>query len=173
MPWIHRNYSIHTENDPIRIEMYPNRIEISNPGGLYGRLTIDELEKTKADVRNPFIAAALEILNHTENRYSGIPTIYSEMKKAGLLEPKFENLRETFKVTLFKKTKTENDLQSRIIDFCKKPRSKEILAKEFGFDEKHPAYFINNYVIPLIEAGKLRYTIPDKPKSKNQKIVIV
>lgn len=170
---IHRDYSIHTENDPIRIEMYPNRIEISNPGGLYGRLTIDELGKTKADVRNPFIAAALEILNHTENRYSGIPTIYSEMKKAGLLEPKFENLRGTFKVTLFKKKKTENDLQSRIIDFCKKPRSKEILAKEFGFDEKHPAYFINNYVIPLIEAGKLRYTIPNKPKSKNQKIVIV
>lgn len=170
---IHRDYSIHTENDPIRIEMYPNRIEISNPGGLYGRLTIDELGKTKADVRNPFIAAALEILNHTENRYSGIPTIYSEMKKAGLLEPKFENFRGTFKVTLFKKTKTENDLQSRIIDFCKKPRSKEILAKEFCFDEKHPAYFINNYVIPLIEAGKLRYTIPDKPKSKNQKIVIV
>ena len=95
------------------------------------------------------------------------------MKKAGLLEPKFENLRGTFKVTLFKKTKTENDLQLRIIDFCKKPRSKEILAKEFGFDEKHPAYFINNYVIPLIGAGKLRYTIPDKPKSKNKKIVIV
>ena len=170
---IHRDYSIHTENDPIRIEMYPNRIEISNPGGLYGRLTIDELGKTKADVRNPFIAAALEILNHTENRYSGIPTIYSEMKKAGLLEPKFENLRGTFKVTLFNKKETGNDLQSRIIDFCKKPRSKDILAKEFGFDEKHPAYFINNYVIPLIEEGKLRYTIPDKPKSKNQKIVIV
>ena len=127
---------------------------------------IDELGKTKADVRNPFIAAALEILNHTENRYSGIPTIYSEMKKAGLLEPKFENLRGTFKVTLFNKKETGNDLQSRIIDFCKKPRSKDILAKEFGFDEKHPAYFINNYVIPLIEAGKLRYTIPDKPKIK-------
>ena len=83
------------------------------------------------------------------------------------------HFRGTFQVTLFKKKKTENDLPSRIIDFCKKPRSKEMLAKEFGFDEKHPAYFINNYVIPLIEAGKLRYTIPDKPKSKNQKIVIV
>lgn len=40
---IHRDYSIHTENDPVRIEMYPDRIEISNPGALYGRLTIDEL----------------------------------------------------------------------------------------------------------------------------------
>lgn len=57
---IHRDYSIHTENDPIRIEMYPDRMEISNPGGLYGRLSLDNLGKIKADVRNPFMAAALD-----------------------------------------------------------------------------------------------------------------
>ncbi|MGN0830906.1 MAG: ATP-binding protein [Candidatus Ornithospirochaeta sp.] len=170
---IHRDYSIHTENEPIRIEMYPTRIEISNPGGLYGRLTIDELGKTKGDIRNPFIAAALEILIETENRYSGIPTIYSEMKKAGLPEPKFENNRGTFKVTLYNKKAIKKDIQSRIIDFCKKPRSKDVLAKEFGFDEQHPSYFINKYVIPLIEEGKLKYTIPNKPRSKNQQIVVV
>lgn len=168
---IHRDYSIHTENEPIHIEMYPDRIEISNPGGLYGRLTLDELGKTKGDVRNPFIAEAMEILNQTENRYSGIPTIYSEMEKAGLLKPKFENLRGTFKVTLYNKKHTENEFQTKIIEFCRKPRTKESLAKEFGFDEKHPAYFINNYVLPLIKSGILRYTIPDKPKSKNQQIV--
>lgn len=168
---IHRDYSIHTENEPIHLEMYPDRIEISNPGGLYGRLTLDELGKTKGDVRNPFITAAMEILNQTENRYSGIPTIYSEMKKAGLPEPKFENLRGTFKVTLYNKKFKQNDFETRIIDFCRKPRTKEALAKEFGFDEKHPAYFINNYVVPLINDGKLKYTIPDKPKSKNQRIL--
>ncbi|MBO6219886.1 MAG: putative DNA binding domain-containing protein [Treponema sp.] len=168
---IHRDYSIHTENEPIRIEMYPDRIEVSNPGGLYGRLTIEELGKTKSDVRNPFIAAALEILNTTENRYSGIPTIYAEMKKAGLLEPKFENIRGTFKVTLYNKKRADTQLSDEILAFCMKPRSKETLAKEFGFDEKHPAYFIKNYIIPLIEEGKLRYTIPEKPKSKNQQIV--
>ncbi|MEE1182079.1 MAG: ATP-binding protein [Treponema sp.] len=170
---IHRDYSIHTENEPIRIEMYPDRIEISNLGGLYGRLSIDDLGKTKADVRNPFIAAALEILNVTENRYSGIPTIYAEMKKAGLTEPEFENLRGTFKVTLYNRKTENNVLKSRIIDFCKNPRSKETLAKEFGFDAKHPAYFMNNYVKPLIDSGILRYTIPEKPKSKNQQIVTV
>ena len=169
---IHRDYSIHTENEPIRIEIYPDRIEISNPGGLYGRLSLDDLGKVKADVRNPFIAAALEILNLTENRYSGIPTIYAEMKKAGLMEPKFEDLRGSFKVTLFNSKKVEDDLSKKIIDFCRKPRTKEVLAKKFGFDEKHPSYFISNYVRPLIEEGKLKYTIPEKPKSKNQKIVI-
>lgn len=168
---IHRDYSFHTENEPIRLEMYPDRMEVSNPGGLYGRLTLDDLGKTKGDVRNPFIAAALEIMNQTENRYSGIPTIYAEMKKAGLLEPKFENLRGNFKVTLYNKKAVKDDLQTKLLAFCRKPRTKEALAREFGFDERHPAYFINNYVVPLIVAGKLMYTIPDKPKSKNQQIV--
>ena len=48
-----------------------------------------------------------------------------------------------------------------------------MIAKQFGFDEKHPAYFVKNYIIPLIEEGKLKYTIPEKPRSKNQQIVIV
>lgn len=170
---IHRDYSIHTENEPVRIEMYPDRIEISNPGGLYGRLTIDELGKTKADVRNPFMAAALEIMDITENRYSGIPTIYSEMKKAGLMEPLFEDKRGKFKVTLFNRKKVCADLTDEIISFCRKPRSKDVLASRFGYDGKHPAYFMSNFIIPLIETGKLRYTIPEKPKSKNQQIVTV
>ena len=151
--------------------MYPDRIEVSNSGGLYGWLTLDEHGKTKADIRNPFIAAALEILNTTENRYSGIPTIYAEMKNAGLLESKFENIRGTFKVTLYNEKRADNRLSDEIIEFCRKPRTKEVLARQFGFDEKHPAYFIKNYIIPLIDEGKLRYTIPEKPKSKNEPIL--
>ena len=40
-----RDYSIHTENSPVRVLMYKNRIEIENPGGLYGRITVNELGK--------------------------------------------------------------------------------------------------------------------------------
>ena len=61
----------------------------------------------------------------------------------------------------------------KIKAYCKTPRTKESLAKFFGYDEKHPAYFINSYVIPLIEQGILAYTIPSKPRSKNQKIYTV
>lgn len=173
---IHRDYSIHTENEPIRLTIYDDRIEVSNPGGLYGRLTIDELGKTHADVRNPFIASILEIMEVTENRYSGIPTIYAEMKKAGLTEPKFENIRGTFKVTLYNSKKEElanDEFVTEIKAFCKTPRTKESLAKFFGYDEKHPTYFINSYVLPLVEKGVLGYTIPNKPKSKNQRIYTI
>ncbi len=173
---IHRDYSIHTENDPIRLTIYDDRIEVTNPGGLYGRLTIDELGKVHSDIRNPFISSILETLEVTENRYSGIPTIYAEMKKAGLMEPKFESTRGTFKVTLYNKKKEDainNEFVSKIKNYCKTPRTKESLAKFFGYDEKHPAYFINSYIVPLIEQGVLAYTIPNKPRSKNQRIYAV
>ena len=173
---IHRDYSIHTENEPIRLIIYDDRIEITNPGGLYGRLSINDLGKVHSDIRNPFIASILETLEITENRYSGIPTIYAEMKKAGLIEPKFESDRGKFKVTLYNLKKEDivnDDFISKIKLYCKIPRTKESLAKHFGYDEKHPAYFINSYVVPLIEKGILAYTIPTKPKSKNQKIYTV
>ncbi|NJD03077.1 MAG: hypothetical protein FIA99_10910 [Ruminiclostridium sp.] len=47
---------------PIRILMFDDRIEIENPGGLYGRGTIEKLGKVGLDTRNPYIAGALEII---------------------------------------------------------------------------------------------------------------
>lgn len=42
---IHRDYSIHTDTTPITIKMFSDRFEIENPGGLYGRMTLDRLGK--------------------------------------------------------------------------------------------------------------------------------
>lgn len=117
----------------------------------------------------------MEVTENTENRYSGIPTIYNEMKNANLMKPKFEDDRGIFKVTLYNTKQNEvinENFISKIMEICKCPRSKEYLAKAFGFDEKHPSYFINNYIKPLIDKGILKYTIPNKPKSKNQRIVV-
>lgn len=169
---IHRDYSIHTENDPIRLTIYDNRIEITNPGGLYGRLSLNDLGKVRADIRNPFIASALETLNVTENRYSGIPMIYAEMRKAGLKDPKFEEERGTFKVTLYneKNKSPDEEFIEKIKKYCSTPKSKEDIARYLGFDASHPSYCINTYILSLIEGVILAYTIPGKPKSKNQKI---
>lgn len=60
-----------------------------------------------------------------------------------------------------------------IKSYCQTPRTKESIAKFFGFDEKHPSYFFNSYIILLINQGLLAYTIPNKPKSKYQKIYTV
>ncbi|MDD3193967.1 MAG: ATP-binding protein, partial [Oscillospiraceae bacterium] len=172
---VHRDYSIHTENSPVRVLMFDDRIEIENPGGLYGRGTIDKLGEVGLDTRNPYIAGALELLIGSENRYSGIPTMRREMKKAGLLPPVFASWQGVFKVTLYNASanvpKRDEEIRLGILTFCVQPRDRDELAREFGFATS--TYFISNYVKPLIAEGKLAMTMPDKPKSKNQKYVTV
>ena len=56
---VHRDYSIHTEGMPIQVLMFEDRIEIRNPGGIYGRMSLDQLGKVQADTRNPVLAMAL------------------------------------------------------------------------------------------------------------------
>jgi ATP-dependent DNA helicase RecG len=172
---IHRDYSIHTDSSPVRLIIFNNRIEIENPGGLYGRITIDNLGKTSADTRNPFIAGALEVLMETENRFSGIPTIINEMEKHGLIPPVFESERGVFKAILYNKPRIgfskKKDLSRSIIDFCNIERSKKELAERFGYE--NTTYFFAVHVAPLIELGVLRFTITNKTTSKFQKIVKV
>ena len=64
-------------------------LEIISSGGLYGKLTIDSLGKVRPDTRNSALANILELMQVTENRYSGIPTIYHELQKAQLPPPAF------------------------------------------------------------------------------------
>lgn len=93
---VHRNYSNHTDFTTITIKMLSNRIEIKNPRGLYRQMPLDRLWKASADTRNPFLANTFEVIDITENRCSGIPTVYSAMKNASLPEPKFKNERGIF-----------------------------------------------------------------------------
>lgn len=167
---VHRDYSIHTEGMPIQITMYNDRLEIKNPGGLYGRLTIDQLGKVQPDTRNPVLATAMETLNLTENRYSGIPTIRSEMKNAGLPMPVFEDSRGTFTVTLYKNSdylKSSVNTENSILEFCSTPRTRIEIADFLGVSTS--TYAISKYIKPLIESGKIEMTNPEKPNSPNQK----
>lgn len=167
---VHRDYSIHTDHSPIRLVMYEDRLELENPGGLYGRITVDDLGKVSADTRNPYIAGALEIMIDTENRFSGIPTVITELKKANMFAPVFINRRGVFRVIFYKKkahNSKEINLEQQILNYCIKPRSRDDFAKKFGI--KTPSYFIKKNIHPLVEVGKLKMTIPDKPKSKYQK----
>jgi len=168
---VHRDYSIHTEGMPIQIMVFSDRLEIKNPGGLYGRLTLDALGKTQPDTRNPVLATALELMGVTENRYSGIPTIRNELEQHGLPQPEFAVIRGEFCVTFHLKEEAkmqENKADKPTLEqFCKTPRSRKEITEFLGI--RSATYAINKYVIPLIEQGKLFMEIPDKPTSRNQR----
>lgn len=168
---VHRDYSVHTENVPIRIEMYRDRMEIINSGGLYGKISIDALGKVRPETRNAALANMLELLNITENRYSGIPTMRKEFANAGLPAPIFSVVHGEFKVVmkngLFEK---KGSNEESLLDFCSTPRTRGEIVAFVGKSKNHVMAHI---VGPLVKENKLRMTIPDKPKSSNQKFVKV
>ena len=166
---VHRDYSIHTENVPIRIEMYRDRMEITNSGGLYGKISIDELGKVHPETRNAVLANILELLKVTENRYSGIPTMRTECLNAGLPAPIFSVVHGEFKVVIKNGyNKEAQSISDSIVEFCLTPRTR---AELIAFTGKSRTYTMTQMVQPLIDSGKLKLTLPEKPKSSKQKFV--
>ena len=168
---VHRDYSVHTEGMPIQIRMFQNRIEIQNPGGIYGRLRIDQLGKAQPDTRNPVIATALEVMGLTENRYSGIPTIRRVMKEYHLPDPVFTDERGSFMVTLYNSKEENLDVYNNdLLRFLETPRTRREIADFLKV--RTTGYAIQKYIDPLIKKGIVVYTIPEKPKSSDQRYVL-
>ena len=169
---VHRDYSIHTEGMPIQLIMYEDRMEIRNPGGIYGRIKIDQLGKVQPDTRNPVIASELEVLKVTENRYSGIPTIRRMMQEYDLQQPEFLDERGSFIVKLYKsvieqKADEMEEVDNReLILFCKTPRTRKEICDYLGLNSV--TYAIQTRVMPLVEKGIIKMSIPEKPKSPKQ-----
>lgn len=167
---VHRDYSIHTEGMPIQLIMYEDSLEIRNPGGIYGRVSIEQLGKVQADTRNPVLASALEVLGITENRYSGIPTIRREMKAYHLMPAEFLDERGSFIVKFYKKTvdkQEEHEAAKDLVIFCRTPRSRQEICEFLGV--KTAAYAIKQYVQPLVESGVIKLLLPNAPRSPKQK----
>lgn len=168
---IHRDYSTLTENTPISIEMFRDRIEIISKGGLFGGGSVDQLGKGRPETRNPALANILELLRVTENRYSGIPTIRRASKESGLPEPEFLVERGTFIVRMRNgmgmsdEDIDKTDIYRAVIQFCSVPRTREEITR---FTGKSRYYTMSSIVHPLVLQGRLKMTIPDKPKSSNQ-----
>lgn len=180
---VHRDYSIYTESKPIQLNMYEDRLEIINPGGLYGRLTIDQLGHAQPDTRNPVLATALEIMKETENRYSGIPTIRYAMAQRHLPAPVFKSSTGEFKVTLYHEqngsdsehgqtpVQTAAEDEKQLLSFCLTPRSRSEIVSYLRIDSGK--YALRRYLDPLLKAGAIRMTIPEHPRSRSQRFVTV
>ena len=83
---MHRDYFDAGAN--VFVEIYDDRIEISNPGGLPRGLTRAELG-TRSVRRNPLIADLLHRVGFIEKAGTGIRRMREDAKKHGCPEPKF------------------------------------------------------------------------------------
>jgi ATP-dependent DNA helicase RecG len=83
----HRSY--YDKGAVIMVEIYDDRVEISNPGGLISTITLQEFG-TKSFSRNPLIFGLMQRIDLVEKVGSGIKRMRDAMKDANLVEPKFE-----------------------------------------------------------------------------------
>lgn len=175
---VHRDYSIHTEGMPIQLIMFSDRLEICNPGGLYGRLTIDQLGDTQPDTRNPVLVTAMELLGKTENRYSGIPRIRRAMEELQLPTPVFSDQRGVFTVCLYNASGRQTVPsvpvsgirdEKGLLAFCREAKTRKEIVDYLGLASAQ--YGLRRYLDPLIEAGAIRLTLPDRPRSSHQQYV--
>lgn len=83
---MHRNYE--TSNAPVRISWFDDRIEVTNPGGPYGQVRVDNFDRVN-DYRNPGLARAMKALGYVNRFGRGIWRIRSAMARAGSPVPEF------------------------------------------------------------------------------------
>jgi ATP-dependent DNA helicase RecG len=96
----HRDYSHFVRGSHIQVRMFADRLEVQNPGGLYGGDTIDELKEGQS-TRNLLLVQLMEDVHLVENRGSGIDAMLDAMRKANLQPPRFEDKRTSFLVVLY------------------------------------------------------------------------
>ena len=51
---------------PIQLTLFSDRIEVTNPEGLYGHITVEQLGAVQPDTRNPSLVKAMEILGESD-----------------------------------------------------------------------------------------------------------
>jgi predicted HTH transcriptional regulator len=96
---IHQDFSI-SGAGPL-IEIYSDRIEVSNPGRLLPSKTLDRLIGTQPESRNERLARAFRMYRICEERGSGLLKAGIQVELYGLPPIKFEEGQNHFKVTLY------------------------------------------------------------------------
>jgi len=185
---MHRDWFIEGAN--VFVEIYTDRIEVVSPGGLPKGMTLADLG-TKSVRRNALVADLLHRIDFIEKAGTGVKRIRDEAREGGYPEPVWE--ANGFVTTVFRpnpKVRAAAEAQAagetgqvtaQVPD--KYPTStRQVLAALAKADEPLPRaalqeasglrnreHFVNEHLTPLVAAGLLQLTIPDKPRSSKQR----
>ena len=106
---IHRDYNPRFDGQAINVDIFDDRIEVRNPGGLYGSMRKQTLASGISCCRNStlmrlmsLVPLPLEAGAPAEGNGSGIPMVIQSCTAHGLKEPLFCPGIDQFKVVLFR-----------------------------------------------------------------------
>lgn len=117
---MHRDYSPLGRGSQVQVNMYADRLEVLNPGGLYGAVTVDLLgEPGASSTRNQHLALLLETTPYgeggyvAENRGTGFQLMEAELAAAGMASPRAVDRPSLFSLTFERGGVYEADANSR------------------------------------------------------------
>jgi len=147
----HRDYSHFVRGSHIQVRMFADRLEIQNPGGLYGGVTVKELKEGQS-TRNLLLVQLMEDLHLVENRGSGIDAMLEAMRTANLQPPRFEDKRTSFLAVLY--NTPAMSAEERILEYIREHGSikRADCQQLLGIDEIGAKYILRK----MKEAGLLR-----------------
>ncbi len=183
---IHRDYIV--RGSEIHIDMYDDRLEIQSPVGMFEGKPIQDCNiNTVGSVRrNPVIADLFHRMKFMERRGSGLRKIVSETEKlpgyTEELRPEFHSSGIDFRVVLKNvnynmhgsdqdnmHVTTHDEKLEALVDFCSEEKTREEMMSFLALENRE--HFRKTYLKPLLDSGRIKMTIPDKPKSRNQKYI--
>ena len=190
---MHRDWFFEGAN--VFVEIYTDRIEISSPGRLPKGLTLADLGE-KSIRRNPLVSDLLHRIDFIEKAGTGIRRIRNEARELDCPEPVFEAdsfVTVTFRPNPEVRDEAEAKVFSRASDqvtgevtpqvtpqvapqVAPQVRLLQAISGEMSrrdlqaaLDMKDIAHFRRAWLVPALEAGLIEMTIPDRPRSSQQR----
>lgn len=154
---VHADYSI--KGVYISIAIFDDRIEITNPGGLPFGFTMEKALAGSSRIRNRVIAKVFYHMKWIEQWGSGLHRIIKECVQRGLEKPKFEEINNQFRVTLYGKKSKKMILepsQKELIQYLKK--KEKVSTKEAALLWKVTVRTARTRLMKLVDVGIIKKT---------------
>ena len=109
---LHRSYSI--AGDHVRVEIFPNRIEIENPGRFPGLADPSRPLAISRYARNPRIARVCSDLGIARELGEGIKRIFTQMRTLGLTDPIYSQGSGSVRLVLSSADALDEDIRASL-----------------------------------------------------------
>ncbi|MFV2196831.1 ATP-binding protein [Nocardiopsis sp. LOL_012] len=114
---VHRDLTGHSRGTQVQVSMYPDRLVIQNPGGLFGAVTVDNLQDNPpTSARNSVLMDILQDVSVPgtgqsvcEKRGSGIQEMLQALRAAHMGPPDFADRLTSFRVVFPNHTLLDGD----------------------------------------------------------------